>query len=107
MDVPSSQGAEGVHICIWKSNYRFNQRWKVYRAGEVFILKSFKTDLNLDIEGERFAHGTKVIQWHSTGGNNQFWKFEERDRNIYRICSWFDPTLEIGNDGKYLYLHKG
>ena len=41
MDVPSSQGAEGVHICIWKSNYRFNQRWKVYRAGEVFILKSF------------------------------------------------------------------
>lgn len=51
MDVPASQGAEGVHICLWQANHRFNQRWKIYRAGEVFIIKSFKTDLNLDIEG--------------------------------------------------------
>lgn len=92
---------------MWEANYRFNQRWKIYRAGEVFIIKSFKTDLNLDIEGERYADGTKLIQWHSTGGNNQFWKFEEKSPGIYRISSWFDPSIEIGTDGKYLYTSKG
>ena len=51
IDVPASQGNEGVQICIWDANYRFNQRWKIYRAGEVCIIKSFKTDLNLDIAG--------------------------------------------------------
>lgn len=107
MDVPSSQGNQGVQICLWEANYRFNQRWKIYRAGEVFIIKSFKTDLNLDISGQKYAHGTNLIQWHSTGGNNQFWKFEQKDKGVYRISSWYDPSLEIGHNGKNLQINKG
>ena len=93
IDVPASKGNEGVQICVWESNYRFNQRWRIFRAGEVYIIKSFKTDLNLDIEGERYEDGTKVIQWHSTGGHNQFWRFEKKNLHTYRICSWIEPML--------------
>ena len=107
MDVPASQGNEGVQICLWDANYRFNQRWKIYRAGEVCIIKSFKTDLNLDIEGEDYNDGTHVIQWHSTGGYNQFWMFEKKGISAYRISSWIDPGLEIGHDGKRLIIHRG
>jgi hypothetical protein len=78
MDVPASQEAEGVHICIWEPNHRFNQRWKIYKAGDVFIIKSFKTDLNLDVEHINYENGTKIIQWYSTGGHNQFWKLQQK-----------------------------
>lgn len=107
MDVPSSMGLEGVKIAIWDPNYRFNQRWKIYRAGEVCIIKSFKTDLNLDIEGADYSDGTYVIQWHSNGNQNQFWKFEKKGEKVYRIASWVHPELEIGHDGKRLVLFKG
>ena len=107
MDVPASQANEGVQICLWDANYRFNQRWKIYRAGEVCIIKSFKTELNLDIAGEKYADGTDVIQWHSTGGHNQFWKIEKKGINAYRIFSWIEPALEIGHDGKKLIVHRG
>jgi hypothetical protein len=108
MDVPASQENEGIQICVWEPNRRFNQRWKIYKAGEVFIIKSFKTDLNLDVEGERYANGTKIIQWHSTGAHNQFWILQEKAMGgYYRICCWLDPSYEIGNDGKMLYLYKG
>lgn len=96
-----------MQICIWDSNYRFNQRWRIFKAGEVYIIKSFKTDLNLDIEGERYEDGAKIIQWHSTGGHNQFWRFEKKNMDTYRICSWLEPTLEIGHNGSDLVIHKG
>lgn len=73
----------------------------------MYIIKSLKTELNLDIEGEDYSDGTKVIQWHSTGGHNQFWNFQKKGENIYRICSWYDPTLEIGHHRDKLIINKG
>lgn len=48
MNVPALE--DGEHICIYEAHRKFNQRWKIYKAGEVFIIKSFKTELNLDVE---------------------------------------------------------
>jgi hypothetical protein len=107
MDVPVSQENEGEKVCILEASHRFNQRWKIYKAGEVYIIKNFKTNLNLDVEEEKYEQGRKIIQWHSTGAHNQFWKLQEKQKGVYRICCFYEPAYEIGNDGKWLTLHKG
>lgn len=74
-------------------DYRINQRFKILRAGEVFIIKSLTTGLNFDIKGENTSDGTPIILWHSTGGINQFWRMQNKGNSKYRISSWMDPDL--------------
>ena len=33
IDIPESSTEEGKQICLWEPNYRYNQRWKILRAG--------------------------------------------------------------------------
>jgi hypothetical protein len=92
---------------VWKPNYRFNQRWRIYRAGEVYIIKSYLSKLNLDVYEEKFEDSQKIIQYHSTGGMNQLWMLERMERSVdeYRIYCFAE--LELGHNGKRLMLFKG
>ena len=75
LDIPEASHEEGEKIGLWKPNYRYNQRWKILRAGEVYVIKSFFNELNLDIEDEEIESKNKIVQLSSNGKVSQFWKF--------------------------------
>ena len=54
IDVPGASQEEEEPLIIYDPNYRFNQRWNVYRSGEIFIIKSFFNKMNMDVPGARF-----------------------------------------------------
>lgn len=41
IDIPEASTQQGSHILIYEPNYRYNQRWNIYRAGEIYVIKSF------------------------------------------------------------------
>ena len=40
IDIPESSNEEGKRITIYEPNYRYNQRWNIYKAGEIYVIKS-------------------------------------------------------------------
>lgn len=41
-------------MTIYEPNYRYNQRWNIFKAGEIYVIKSFYNKLNLDVASEKF-----------------------------------------------------
>lgn len=51
VDVPEASQKEGTEIVIYEPNYRYNQRWNIFKAGEVYVIKSHFNEMNLDVCG--------------------------------------------------------
>jgi hypothetical protein len=109
IDIPEATFEEGAKIGIFEANYRYNQRWNIFRAGEIYVIKSHFNCLNLDVSEEKFEEGRNIVQWPSHGGVNQFWMFEKVSphEKEYRICTVYDRQLELGHHKDELVLHNG
>jgi hypothetical protein len=51
IDMEEKHHKEGHQLHLGFPDYRINQRFRILRAGEVFVIKSLITGLNMDIEG--------------------------------------------------------
>lgn len=63
-----------------------------------YYIKNVKSGKYLTVQGANFSAGTKIVQWHYTGDDNQKWKFEEAASpysGYYRIVSANHTSLAI------------
>lgn len=102
IDVPNASDKECEELVQWEYNNRFNQRWLLVKTGgsNTYQIQSFKTGLNMDIEGESKKSGTRVIQYRRTAAPNQLWSLEHQENSFYKIRSVHcaDLYLAIEND---------
>lgn len=74
LDVPQASEKQGIKICQYPCNNRFNQRWNLIKKEGGYKIQNLKTGLFLDVKGGKIKEGEHVIQWKETSGNNQLWK---------------------------------
>jgi hypothetical protein len=63
LDVPGASTQKGEAIIQYRQNYRFNQRWKLVKVENGFMIQNVRSKLYLDISGESREPGAKIIQW--------------------------------------------
>lgn len=56
IDIPEASRKEGEEIGLYTANYRYNQRWNILRAGEIYVIKSHFNGLNLEVLDEEYKN---------------------------------------------------
>lgn len=88
------------------------QIWQISRSGNYWQIKSYCGNVCLDNPSE--AHdkfNNQLIQWRTSGGNNQKWVFEVVDDDYYMIpfqnTTDADKCYGYNEDGVFIYQNKG
>jgi hypothetical protein len=68
-----SVGGDGSHIVAQTWAGAGTQRWRLVPVGGFVQLVNDGSGYALDVPGFSTTQGTQLIQWPSTGGNNQLW----------------------------------
>jgi len=72
IDVPNFSQNIGEGLLQWDRNGGPNQRWRVVRVGEDFVMfVSVNSGKVIDVPNFANENNTQVVQWDSNGGDNQ------------------------------------
>ncbi len=74
-----------------------NWRFKSFVGGKYSFIG--EGDLAADVNGASTAEGVTIIQWTSTGANNQRWELEPAEDGYYYIMSAFSSLYLTETDG--------
>lgn len=93
----------GTRVIQWPCNGGWNQTWTLSHdsAGRP-TLRSYNTDLCVDISGQSGANGASLILWYCNDGWNQVWEPKgQADWCQYGAYSFINPTTgrAIDNPG--------
>lgn len=72
-------------------------RFKGFLGGKYAFIG--ENELAADVNGASVNEGVTIIQWTSTGANNQKWALEEAEEGLYYIQSVFSELYLTENDG--------
>lgn len=88
------------------------QIWQISRKGNYWQIKSYCGNVCLDNPSEAHAKfNNQLIQWKTSGGDNQKWVFEVVDDDYYMIpfqnATAADKCYGYNEDGVFIYQDKG
>ena len=91
LDIPNKSTAPGTQLSVWTSNGGNNQMFKTVKSSSgYYILSNLNSGLVLDIEGNTINSSTgagKIIQWETTGRNNQLWDIQYAGGGNFRFVN--------------------
>lgn len=85
------------------------QIWQISRSGDYWTITSYAGAVSLDNPSESHSKfNNQLIQWSSSGGNNQKWTFEVVSEGIYTLIPYENSSKCYGynNNGVFTFQDK-
>ena len=85
-------------LIVWPSNGGNNQRFKLEKKGDYYLIRNKVNNKVLDVSGSKL--GADMILYEEHGGDNQLWKLVKKDDfGLYEIESKLDKNYVLDVKG--------
>jgi hypothetical protein len=87
--VESPTTADGANVAQYTWNALATQKWTAINLGGGYVrFVNVNSGKVLEVSGSSLVNGGNVVQWTSTGGNNQQWRLEGADSpGVYKVVN--------------------